>query len=67
MEPVLIQNSNEIRASATSPVFCGLMSSLEMLLSDWLYFLDKTILALSGGHFEDFFTFSKKYLHLFKV
>ncbi len=35
------------------------MSSLEMLLSDWLWFVDKTILALSGGHFEDFPTLSK--------
>ena len=30
-----------------------------MLLSDWLLFFDKTIIALSGRHFEYFFTFSK--------
>jgi len=30
-----------------------------MLLSDWLLFFDKTIIALSGGHFEYFFTFSQ--------
>ena len=28
-----------------------------MLLSDWPWFLDKTIIALSGGHFEYFFRF----------
>jgi len=33
--------------------------SLEILLSDWLLFFDKTIIALSGGHFEYFFTFSQ--------
>jgi len=30
-----------------------------MLLSDWLLFFDKTIIALSGRHFEYFFTFSQ--------
>jgi len=30
-----------------------------MLLSDWRCFFDKTIIALSGGHFEYFFTFSQ--------
>jgi len=30
-----------------------------MLLSDWLLFFDKNIIALSGGHFEYFLTFSK--------
>jgi len=30
-----------------------------MLLSDWLLFFDKTIIALSEGHFEYFFTFSQ--------
>jgi hypothetical protein len=35
------------------------MSSLEMLLSDWLWFFHKTILALSDGHFEYFLTLSK--------
>ena len=31
-----------------------------MLLSDWLLFVDKTIIALSGGHFEYFLSFPKK-------
>jgi hypothetical protein len=30
-----------------------------MLLSDRLWFFDKPIIALSGGHFEDFLTFSE--------
>ena len=30
-----------------------------MLLSVWLLFFDKTIIALSEGHFEYFFTFSQ--------
>jgi hypothetical protein len=31
-----------------------------MLLSDWLLFFHKTIIALSGGHFEYFLSFPKK-------
>jgi hypothetical protein len=31
-----------------------------MLLSDWLWFFHKTIIALSGGHFEYFLSFPKK-------
>ena len=30
-----------------------------MLLSDWLGFFDKIILALSGGHFEYFLPFTQ--------
>ena len=34
---------------------------LLMLLSDWLRFVDKTIFALSGGHFDYFLTLSENH------
>ena len=58
-----LPNSSALTASQFSSCtlieFCGLISSLEMLLSDWLWFFNKTIIALSGWHFEYFFTFSQ--------
>jgi len=38
-----------------------------MLLSDWLWFFHKTIIALSGGHFEYFLSFPKKITLVYRL